>query len=160
MISLQDLGYIGSFVSGLAGLVALSIAVFQLNGLQKSVKHSNLMAIFGIEFELNRRKERLASIRQENLQRINGRDANHLTFEEKELIQSFDSYAKEAYEDYLNVFDRLSYFILKGNFNEEDFRLEYRDMLFDTIESDEEEVFGTGSRYRNMKKLYDLWKEK
>ena len=71
-----------------------------------------------------------------------------------------DNYRKEAYEDYLNVFDRLAYFILKGNFHEEDFRLEYRDMLFDTIESDDENIFGAGSRYRNLIKVYNNWKEK
>lgn len=159
-MTLTDWASIGTIVGGFAGLIGLSIAFFQLNGLRNSVKHSNLMAIFNIEFELNRRKERLAEIRKSNLEKIAGRDSSQLSNEEKDLIKSLDNYRKEAYEDYLNVFDRLAYFILKGNFHEEDFRLEYRDMLFDTIESDDENIFGTGSRYRNLIKVYNNWKEK
>ena len=159
-MTLSDWASIGTIIAGCSGFIGLSIAFFQLNGLRNSVKHSNLMAIFNIEFELNRRKERLAEIRKSNLEKITGRDATQLTPEEKDLIKSLDIYRKEAYEDYLNVFDRLAYFILKGNFHEEDFRLEYRDMVFDTIELDDEKMFEAGSRYRNLKKLYDKWKEK
>lgn len=159
-MNLEDWSFIGTIASSFTGLIGISVAFFQLNGLRKSVKHSNLMAIFNIEFELNRRKERLSEIRKTNLEKIAGRESSQLSSEEKDLIKSLDDYRKEAYEDYLNVFDRLSYFIIKGNFHEEDFRLEYRDMLFDTIENDDENMFGTGSRYRNLKKLYDQWKEK
>ncbi|OHD06676.1 MAG: hypothetical protein A2Y41_03145 [Spirochaetes bacterium GWB1_36_13] len=159
-MTLQDFSYIGGGLAGLAGLIAALIAYFQLGGLRKSVKYSNLMAIFNIEFELNRRKERLANIRTEILKEINGRDSTKLSTEEKNLLEIRNSYKKEAMEDYLNAFDRLSYFILKGKLEEDDFRLEFRDMLFDTIESDKEDFFGTGSRYRNMKKLYEKWKDK
>jgi hypothetical protein len=156
----MDFANLGSGLAGIASLIGLSIACFQLNGLRESVKHSNLMSIFEIEFELNRRKERMASIRQTVLETINGRDATLLSDTEKNYIKTLEGYRKEAYEDYLNVFDRLSYFILKGKFNEEDFRLEYRDMLFDTIDNDSDEMFIGKTRYRNMSKLYDVWKEK
>ncbi|MCL2480431.1 MAG: hypothetical protein FWF38_01825 [Spirochaetaceae bacterium] len=53
-----------------------------------------------------------------------------------------------------------SYFILKGKFNDEDFRLEYKDMLFDTIDKDSDNMFTGETCYRNMLKLYDVWKEK
>lgn len=159
-MTLQDWAYVGTIVAGIAGFLALGIAFFQLGGLKKSLQHSNLMAIFNIEFELNRRKEKEAEIRREVLQKINGRDATQITDSEKDLIRALDGYRKQSYENYLNAFDRLAYFIIKGCFQEEDFRLEYRDMLFDTIEHDSDSMFGTGSRYRNMKKLYDKWKEK
>lgn len=158
-MTLDDWASIGTIVAGFAGLVALVIAFFQLGGLKKSLQHSNLMAIFNIEFELNRRKEKDAEIRKDILQKINGRDESQIPDSEKDLIRSLDGYRLQAYENYLNAFDRLAFFIIKGSFQEEDFKLEYRDMLFDTIENDSDSMFGTGSRYRNMKKLYDKWKE-
>jgi len=33
-------------------------------------------------------------------------------------------------------------------------------MLSDTIENDDEEMFTVATRYRNMLKLYNKWKEK
>lgn len=159
-MNLEEFSQLGSGIAGFAGLIGLSIAFFQLHGLGKSVKHSNLMAVFNIEFELNRRKERLAEIRQRILDKIHGRQDKDISEEEKNLLKALDGYRKEAFEDYLNAFDRLSYFILKGKLNEEDFRLEFRDMLFDTIEMDEEDMFKTGTRYRNMMKIYEKWKEK
>jgi hypothetical protein len=141
--------YIGTVLSGAAGLVGLGIAFFQLGGLRKSLKQANLMAMFQIEFELSRRKERLASIRQPTMEKIN----------EQVDISVLDGFVKEALEDYYNIFDRLCFFILKRCFNEEDFRLEYRNMLFQTIENDEPE-FGVGSPYQNMVKLYRQWKDK
>lgn len=41
------------------------VAWLQLNNLNKGLKANNLLTIFEIEFELNRRKERLAEIRNE-----------------------------------------------------------------------------------------------
>lgn len=158
-MSLQDIAWIGSGLSGLAGLLGLSIASFQLSSLRKSISNSNLMAVFNIEFELNRRKERLAAVRQKGLELIAGRDATQIPEAEMRLVESHDAYRKEAYEDYLNAFDRLSFFILNGKLDESDFRLEFRDMLFDTMEDDPEGMFGPTTRYRNMKKLYDRWKD-
>ena len=66
-MSLQEFSFIGSGLAGIAAVVGLSATVYQLRGLKKSVINSNLMAIFEIEFELNRRKERLAEIRQKIL---------------------------------------------------------------------------------------------
>lgn len=173
-MTLKDFSYLGTTISGIVALIGIPIAIYQIRGLNKSlknaaksVKHSNelaknanLMSILNIEFELNRRKERRANFQQQVLEKINGREETQISDEEKESIKSLEGFRKEAYEDYLNVFDRLSYFILKGRFDEEDFRLEYRDMLFDTIEKDDDEMFGQATRYRNMMKLYHSWKKK
>jgi hypothetical protein len=166
-MTLTCLANIGTLISGIVALIGVPIAIVQLIGLRKSAQsasesanHANLMSIFNIEFELNRRKERMAEIRQKVLDKTNGRDSANIPEEEKNHIKSLEEFRKEAYEDYLNVFDRLAYFILKGKFDEEDFRLEYRDMLFSTIDNDEEGFFHGKTTYRNMSKLYDKWKEK
>lgn len=155
---------IGSVLGGLGAIAAALIAWYQLSNLNKSLTASNLMTIFEIEFELNRRKERLSEIRKENeefLQKIKNRLATQpVTQDEKDFLRLLDGHRKEAYENYLNVFDRLCYFVIKGKLEEEDFRLEYRDMLFKTIQEDKEGTFNTGTKFRNMTKLYDDWKEK
>tara|TARA_R110002124_G_scaffold76682_1_gene205354 strand:+ start:937 stop:1422 length:486 start_codon:yes stop_codon:yes gene_type:complete len=153
---------IGSLLGGIGAISATLIAWSQLSNLNESVRYSNLMTIFDIEFELNRRKERLSEIRTENskiFQSIKAKGGTP-TPEEKASVQLLENYRKEAYENYLNVFDRLCYFVLKKKLNEEDFRLEYRDMLFKTIEDDAEGNFNTGTRARNMIKLYNQWKDK
>jgi len=152
-MNLVNLSYLGTVISGLVAIIGIPIALFQIHGINKSLNYSNLFSIFSIEFELNRRKERLSNIRQQIITKINGREKTQINEDEKKVISLLDGFQREAYEDYLNVFDRLSYFILKGKLNEDDFRLEYREMLFDTIDNDDE-MFTVKTRYRNMLKLY------
>jgi len=159
-MSIQDLGSIGSLIGGLATLIAAFIAWNQLSNLNKSLNDSNLMTIFEIEFELNRRKEKLAEVRTETAKIFLKTGESSLTEEEEAIIDLLESHRKEANENYLNIFDRLCYFILHEKLQEEDFRLEYRDMLFNTIDNDQEDLFGTSTKFRNMIKLYSQWKEK
>ncbi|MDP8162381.1 hypothetical protein QJU89_02370 [Pasteurella skyensis] len=149
-----------SLISAITGFIAIIIAVYQLNGLKKSINNASLMSNFNIEFELNKRKQRLADIRVKVFELIDGRSRSELSDKEKSLIKILDSHQKEAFEDYLNAFDRLAYFILNNKLNEEDFRLDYREMLADTIENDEQDFFKIGTRYRNMVKLNGQWKDK
>jgi hypothetical protein len=161
-MSLQDWSHIGGIVAGAGAIAAVAIAWVQLSNLNKSLNASNLMTIFEIEFELNRRKERLSEIRNNNEQLFLQIKASgeKLTDNDKAIIKSLDGHRKEAYENYLNVFDRLCFFVLKKRLDEEDFRLEYRDMLFQTIQDDNEKTFDTGTKFRNMVKLYNHWKDK
>ena len=151
---------IGGLLAGIGGIGTAIIAWYQLSNLNKSLTASNLMTIFEIEFELNRRKERLSEIRKENEQLLFKYKSKKPSDEEKEILKSLDGHRKEAYENYLNVFDRLCYFVLKKKLDEEDFRLEYRDMLFKTVQEDKEGTFNTGTKFRNMEKLFNQWKEK
>lgn len=160
-MTLQDLGNIGDLIAGIGAVGVVMVAWLQLNNLNKGLKANNLLTIFEIEFELNRRKERLAEIRNEieiYLQEL--KNKQNTTEEEKALVKVKDGHRKEAYENYLNVFDRLCGHILNGKLDENDFRLEYREMLFDTIENDKERMFETGSKFRNMVKLFHKWKDK
>jgi hypothetical protein len=158
-MNFENLSYLGSLFSGIAALIGISVAWFQLRGMKKSLEHSNLMSIFEIEFELGRKKERYAIARQQVLQVLSGRTTEKLSDNEKSYVKTLDDFVKEAEEDYFNVFDRICEFIVYGKLDEKDFRLAYRDMLFDTIESNREK-FNIVTRYRNMVKLYGDWKEK
>ncbi|HBJ1651614.1 hypothetical protein [Clostridium botulinum] len=155
---MENLSYIGCFLSGITSVIIVTLGIYQLYGLRKSINQSNLMAIFEVEFELNKRKVRMADIRTKNQELLASIDLSNITQKEKEDIKIRDGLFEEALEDYLNVFDRLSYFIIKKFFREEDFRIEYRDMLFETIKENSEK-FQIGTQYRNMVKLHDKWKE-
>ncbi len=166
-MTLQNLGNIGDLLAGTAAIIAVFIAFFQLRNagmqllnLNKNLISNNLLTIFEIEFELNRRKERLSEIRKDNQEFMLKLKEKEITDDDKKLLKTFDNYRKEAYENYLNVFDRLCYFVIKKKLDEDDFRLEYRHMLFNTIESDKEGTFNIGSKFRNMNNLYNSWKEK
>jgi len=158
-MSLVNLSYLGCFLSGITSIIIVTFGIYQVHGLRKALDQSNLMANFEIEFELNRRKGRVADIRTRNLENLASIKGDKPNEHEKRNIEILDGLFEEALEDYLNVFDRLSSFILKKCLKEEDFRIEYRDMLFYTIK-EESEKFQTGTRYRNMVKLYDKWKDK
>ncbi|NFI55069.1 hypothetical protein FDA48_01520 [Clostridium botulinum] len=158
-MSLENLSDLGCFLSGITSVIIVTFGIYQLYSLRKSLEQSNLMAIFEIEFELNRRKVRVADIRTRNLEKITCSEVDKLSEQEKHNIKIMDDLFEEALEDYLNIFDRLAYFILNKNLREEDFRLEYRDMLFETI-TEENKRFQTGTKYRNMVKLYEKWKDK
>ena len=58
----------------------------------------------------------------------------------------------------MNLFDRLSYFILKKKLDEKDFRLEYRQMLSETIKNDKDGMFESSkTSYKNMLILNERW---
>ncbi len=157
---LESLGAIGGIIAGIGAVSTALIARFQLSNLNKNLVANNLMTIFEIEFELNRRKERLSDIRKENEEILNRLKKQKPSDDDKSMARMLDGHRKEAYENYLNGFDRLCYFVIKKYLPEDDFRLEYRDMLFKTIQEDQEGTFNTGTRFRNMEKLYNDWKDK
>jgi len=152
---------VGSLMGGVGAIAAVVVAFVQLRNLNKTLVASNLMATFNIEFELNKRKTRLADIRKENVDVLSKFPVRSKWQDEHQVMfDSLEGRRKEALEDYYNIFDRLCYFILRGQLNEEDFRLDFRQMLSDTIRGDAENNFGNGTRFRNMLKLDNRWKDK
>ena len=150
---------LGTCVTAVATCVMAYVAWQQFPTLNKSLNDSNLMAIFEVEFELNRRKERLEDIRKENTDFVNGRKKDDFTEAELKILEKMNLRYNEALENYLNVFDRLCYFILKNKLNEEDFRTEYRDMLKKSV-AEFKDYFQNNTKYRNMIKLNNIWSDK
>lgn len=141
------------------GTIALALfGCIQLSKLNNSLNDSNLMSNLEIEFELNRRKEVMTERRIESEKYIEAQEEN-FDDKSKEMIKILHSHYVEALENYLNIFDRLCFFLLKRKLNDEDFRTEYREMLSNTISSNEL-YFRAGSRYRNMLKLNEQWQSK
>ena len=156
-ISLQWTDVVTAFATCLSAFATASMAIvagIQLSKMNKTINDSNLMSIFEVEFELNRRKERMADLRKDSIDFAQSMDRNNEN--QKHALAVLDGRYREAIENYLNVFDRLCYFILKQKLNEEDFRTEYRTMLSETIREFEDR-FGASTIYRNMLKLNEKW---
>lgn len=150
---------LSSCVSAIATVAMAFIAWIQLSRMNKTINDSSLMSNFEIEFELNKRKEKLAEIRIENEKYI----AAHMNKEDSEEVKSAVQIMKDRYdeylENYLNIFDRLCYYIRQGKLDDNDFRTEYREMLNDTVK-EFDEYFKTGTRYQNMVELDKIWRGK
>ena len=65
---------------------------------------------------------------------------------------------KTSLENYINSIDRLAFCILRNHLSENELKSEYRDVVFDLVEKRKEE-FGVTSRYRNILKVYNIWKD-
>jgi hypothetical protein len=128
----------------------------QLKGLSENQKNSTLMTVLELESELNKRKENFDKTNFE-LREYNLEVENSKKKLSKELLEIYRDKIDVAKENYLNSLDRLSYCILHDYLSDRDWRTEYRDTIFDAVDSYKEN-FGVSSRYRNTIKIYDKWK--
>ncbi|MGV8815904.1 MAG: hypothetical protein ACOH2D_17525 [Gelidibacter sp.] len=128
----------------------------QLKGLSENQKNSTLMTVLELESELNKRKENFDKanfeLREYNLEIK--KDKKKL---DGELLEIYSDKINVAKENYLNSLDRLSYCILHNYLSDRDWRIEYRDIIFEAIDN-YQESFGVSSRYRNTIKIYKKWK--
>ena len=128
----------------------------QLKGLSENQKNSTLMTVLELESELNKRKENFDKVNFE-LREYNLELENSKKKVNKELLEIFIDKIDVAKENYLNSLDRLSYCILHEYLSDRDWRTEYRDTIFDAVDSYKEN-YGVSSRYRNTIRIYDKWK--
>lgn len=128
----------------------------QLKSLAESQKNSTLMTVLELESEMNKRKEYFDQCNFELRQY--GIDVN---LKEKKLnsdtVELLNDKIKVSRENYLNSLDRLSYCIIHKYLSDRDWKTEYRDVLFDAVDNFSE-CFGISSRFWNIKKLYEKWK--
>lgn len=171
MMCIIDWSALGSMISAIAAVLAVIYGYKQFIKLNNSLNDSNMMKVFEIEFELNRRKERCSEIMMNNKNHIyelkckyQDRFTENLQFNdllsqiEKEHIGRMKSYYDEAHDNYLNAFERLCDLILKKKMEEEDFRGYYFPTLKLLIEKHSEK-FTTDSYFTNMIGVYNKWKD-
>ncbi|SER54325.1 hypothetical protein SAMN04487884_10711 [Butyrivibrio fibrisolvens] len=150
---------IASCASAAAMIATAWIARVQLSKINKTINDSGLMSNFEIEFELNKRKEKLSGLRAEIEKYMSDHAENIKSEEVKNAVEIMNDHYNELLENYLNMFDRLCYYILNDRLDDEDFRTEYRERLNDEIKT-YKEYFNPGTRFRNMLKLNDEWQSK
>lgn len=143
--------------------VALFIALkqikqvnLQLLNLNDSFRNSTLMTVLELENELIRRKVswdyESFSLRQYGID-----TASHQKELNIDYLELLIDKEKIAFENYLNSLDRFCYCIIHNYISDRDWRTEYRDVIFDVVDSKSDQ-FGVSSRFRNTIKLYKRWK--
>ena len=130
----------------------------QLKGLAENQKNSTLMTVLELESELNKRKESFDKanfeLREYNLELENSKKKLN-----KDLLEIYVDKIEVSKENYLNSLDRLSYCILHDYLSDRDWRTEYRDTIFEAVDSYKEK-YDISSRYRNTIDIYNKWKSK
>lgn len=150
----------GSMLSALAAIFAVFIALYQFKKINKSLSDSNVMKIMEIEFEINRRLERASDLRKEILE-ISPKSDNNFSNDQLTQIENKNLFYKAAYESYLNSLDRLSSFILKGIYNEHDFKEDYQKTLKSIVSMSEFKIDYNGEKnYKSIIKLNSKWQTK
>ncbi|MCK4819857.1 hypothetical protein KA005_29095 [bacterium] len=146
-----------SISAGIA-LFLLGVAIWQLRKLALQVEEavksnsiSQLNALLALEQQI---AERRLELSQAGIAVADLKDSNN-----SNEIDSASLRFNEAKQMYLNGLDRLCFCVLKGLLNDEEMRLEYREIISSAIK-DFPEDFNTGTPYRNVKKVYEQWADK
>lgn len=129
----------------------------QLVNLNDTFRNSTLMTVLELENELIRRKVTWDSasfeLRQYSID-INTKKEK-LNKETLELIRDKD---ETSFENYLNALDRFCYCIIHNYISDRDWKIEYREVVFEVVKN-RPEKFGVESRFRNTIKIYNKWIE-
>lgn len=166
-----DWSGLGSMISAFAALIAIIYGYKQFKKLNQSLNDSNMMKVFEIEFELNRRKEKCSEILNANTTYIYDLQCHHLEearrsgssneivykLHEKEQIKRMQKHYEEAHDNYLNAFERICDLILSKKMEEEDFKTHYFPTLRILMERHSDK-FSENSPFKNMITLYNKWK--
>lgn len=116
---------------------------------KKSEEISTVMMVLEIESQMNERKSAW------DLSSKNIREAEEESVS-KEKILIFADYHETTQENYFNALDRLCFCISKGYLEEKNWKVEYRNLLSDTIR-DCEAKFGESTPYRHIVDLNRKW---
>jgi hypothetical protein len=65
-----------------------------------------------------------------------------------------------AIDNYLNALDRICSFLRKGALPEDEYRPDYREIINEAIAKYESRFGGAQNHFRNVKAIYDSWREK
>ncbi|MDQ1769601.1 hypothetical protein GQR60_07400 [Labilibaculum sp. A4] len=159
-MKLEIINAVSGSINTLVGIGILLVAYVQLKKVKEQLKNlsdnqrnSTLMTVLELESEMYRRKEAFDNISFEI--RSLGEDEGNPSEKQLEIFQ--DRF-NVSLENYLNSLDRLSYCIIYKYLSDRDWKTEYRDLIFDVVDSYESK-YGTSSRFRNTKELYERWKK-
>ncbi|WGK69503.1 hypothetical protein P0082_01185 [Candidatus Haliotispira prima] len=142
---------LNSVIAGLSALATIgicTIAFYQLKGLRNNI---TLQIVSDMERELYERKKALDSASTE-LWRLS---LNPIS---EELIEILKLKLSMAGEDYFNAVERLAFLILKKHLDERNWKSQYKDLIFDIVEQNEN-IFGITTPYTNIVALYGKWKK-
>ncbi|UEM37670.1 hypothetical protein [Pectobacterium aquaticum] len=149
-------------ISAVIALGMLKVAIAQLDKLTYQVKEavkSNEEAIKSNRInELGAFLEMESQIKTNRLE-LSKASIHALDLKDKGKQDELDSaslYLNECIENYLNSLDRLCFCIIKGYFDNDDMKIEYRHVLNDAVKENPT-YFQQSSKHRNIIKIHEKW---
>jgi len=157
---LNNLNPIISAVSAVAAAISAFVAYTSLKKTEVIIENnldarkvsediSMVMMVLEIEGQMNERK----SAWDKSSRSIREADLNDTPSEMMDIIIDYHATTKE---NYFNSLDRLCFCILKQFLKEKDWKVEYRNLLHNTIQ-DNESDFGVSTPYKNVVDLNYKW---
>ncbi|MCL1947875.1 MAG: hypothetical protein FWF51_12115 [Chitinivibrionia bacterium] len=131
-------------VSALATFGMVLIARCQLPKITKQLTQGQLMTVLEIESQMNERKQELSKMSKIKMESKE---------EGKDVLPSLYLYIDATVENYLNSIDRLCFCIDKKYLDGKDWKTEYRDMIFNTVETHKEKYDITSPYINTIKKV-------
>lgn len=145
-------------ISAIIALIMLLIAVLQLRRLADQVSEAvqsnslnQLNALLTLEQQI---ADRRLCLSESGIELSTLKDS-----QDKNKIDAAKLKFNEAKQMYLNGLDRLCFCVIKKLLDDDEMRLEYRDIIRRAV-TDFQEDFHTGTSYRNIKKVYERWADK
>lgn len=148
---------ITSIISLVISVIGLPIAFSQIHNLKEQIKiqkenqrTESLKLVLEIETQITAMKMEF-----DKTSRQIRENKNILTDCQRDILSDFFDTAKE---NYFNALDRLCFCFEKNYVDEKDWRVEYRNVLKNTIDSYPND-FNEASPYRHIKNINKKWQE-
>ncbi|WP_311749142.1 hypothetical protein [Proteus terrae] len=142
-------------ISAVIAFFMLGIAIYQLSNLTAQIKEavkankiSGLSAFLEIESQLNNNRIELARAS------VNAAELTDDSLESEKSAVSL--YLNQCIEMYLNSLDRLCFCIIKEYFDNDEMKIEYRNVINDAVKAHPER-FQQASNHRNIMKIHNKW---
>lgn len=135
--------------TALSAIAAIFSAVAAWIAISKSTKNASVMMVLEIENQMNERK----AAWNKAIMDLRNADIEGKSDDLKNVLIDYHNTTKETY---FNSLDRLCFCILNDYLKDKNWRVEYRNLLNDTI-SEFEDDFGSGTPYKNALDLNNKW---
>ena len=135
---------------GVAVITALWLALWQLRGLNKTLKLSALSSLLQIETDITARKEKVDSANEQAYHALQKKDADPNA---EVMVRAKQNTARE---NWFNALDRLCLCIRKGYWTDIDWPVEYQDYLADVVKQFPAS-FDANSPYPHIVALHAEW---
>ena len=140
-------GIIGLFI----GIVGIFIAIYQLSQANKQLQNAVLTNILTLDVEKNDRQETVDRITHE-IKLLNVE--NKLT---PNMALAYEEHLNVAMKNWFSSVNKLCFYIKKGCIPEKEWKIEYRSLITEIVES-YESFFGPASKYIHIKDINDKLK--
>lgn len=146
----DSMARINALSTGLSAIAAIGSAIAAWISVRTSTKNSSVMMVLEIENQMNERKSMWDKAATELRQA-------HAEGKSEDLQIILGEYLDTTKENYFNSLDRLCFCISKRYLKDKDWRVEYRNLLNNTISDHPDDFNASKTYYKNALDLNNKW---